>query len=246
MKPTICNSGTPPAIVECVDGYWLVKVNDLSEVGMPDRNHAYQLPNDAVYVLSHDDKSFVLLRPPGESGPTLINNTDDYLDIEGSGTYSVRVNINEDKFVDLIENHSPVLEMASGSWNGIHFRMKRIPNGMVAILIIGTSSADVPYELSQATGIKFPNDKINCTIGTSVIGLENAYGPVISRSAIDYSSRLAFDIRNGELFINVYREGLKGNNLFYETAFLIEDFNASTSTLSIQELTAKMAEIDIN
>jgi len=98
-KPVYCDEGVSTPIIpqHCPEGYWLVQVNSLSEVTKPTRDHAYQLPNNSVWILSYDNNTFVEIVPSGGGAnePTQIRNTDNYLVVSGSGTYSVTININE-------------------------------------------------------------------------------------------------------------------------------------------------------
>lgn len=103
VKPTICNSDAKtPVIPEfCDDGLWEVPVNSLSEIKKADRDHAYILPDDSVWVLSHDGKNFIQLNlvSSGEGQPTNIDNSDEMIVVKGSGTYDVSVDLDMDQVV---------------------------------------------------------------------------------------------------------------------------------------------------
>ena len=63
MKPSICNSNkrSPVTPDDCPKEYWLVRVNDLSEIREVSFNHAYILPDNSVWVWSHDGVRLILL-----------------------------------------------------------------------------------------------------------------------------------------------------------------------------------------
>jgi len=86
-----------------IGDYWLVQVGKVEDVTNPDYDHAYQTPDNSVYVLSHDGSGLVPIGTGGVGGePTHISNTDNLLRITGSGTYTVTVNVDEDNLTDFI------------------------------------------------------------------------------------------------------------------------------------------------
>ena len=101
MRPHICNPNTAPVANGCHCGYWLVPVDSLKGI-VPNRTHAYILPDDSVWALSHDETQMVLLRAPDSSYPTRIDNNDNFLIISGSGSYSVTIDLNQDTIKGLI------------------------------------------------------------------------------------------------------------------------------------------------
>lgn len=108
VKPSICNDKEKqPAVPDFCDyGDWEVPVGNLSEVKEPNRDHAYILPDNSVWVLAYDGKSFTPITNSGESGPTQptqFNNTDGYLGIQGSGTYNVIADLNTEKVIELVK-----------------------------------------------------------------------------------------------------------------------------------------------
>lgn len=107
IKPTICNSGAKtPVIPEfCDDGLWEVPVNSLSDIKKADRDHAYILPDDSVWVLSHDGKKFIQLNlaSSGEGQPTQVKNNDGLITVDGSGTHDVSVDIDKTELAKLMQ-----------------------------------------------------------------------------------------------------------------------------------------------
>ncbi|OJG27639.1 hypothetical protein RU98_GL002342 [Enterococcus caccae] len=98
----------------CDFGDWEVPVNNLSEIKQPNRDHAYILPDDSLWVLTHDGKRFTPINNGGDSGdsrPTQINNTDNYLEVSGSGTYSVTANLNTEKVINLVKDKIEIPEV---------------------------------------------------------------------------------------------------------------------------------------
>ena len=62
MKPSICNNKRSPVTPDnCPSKYWLVRVNDLSEIREVSFNHAYILPDNSIWVWSHDESRLILL-----------------------------------------------------------------------------------------------------------------------------------------------------------------------------------------
>ena len=95
-----------------IGDYWLVRVDRVEDITNPDYDHAYQTPDNSVYVLSHDGSGLVQIGTGG--GPTYISNTDNLLRITGSGTYTVTVNIDEDNMTDYIFSEVRRLVPCSG------------------------------------------------------------------------------------------------------------------------------------
>ncbi|MBO0441658.1 hypothetical protein [Candidatus Enterococcus ikei] len=97
-KPKICNDNEKqPAVPEFCDfGFWEVPVNSLSEIKEANRDHAYILPDNSVWVLSHDGKKFIQLNLGGTGGnqPTLLENSDGLIAVNGSGTNNLSVDLN--------------------------------------------------------------------------------------------------------------------------------------------------------
>lgn len=96
------NGGVFP--VNCFVDEWLIPVKDLASVSSPSYNHAYILPNNWVYVLSHDGTRWINISQSGEGGVTQIANEYGYLVVTGSGTDSVTINLNEQQIKNLIES----------------------------------------------------------------------------------------------------------------------------------------------
>lgn len=126
VKPKICNDNEKqPSVPEFCDfGDWEVPVNNLSEIKQPNRDHAYILPDDSLWVLTHDGKQFTPINSGegiGNSRPTQINNTDGYLELSGSGTYSVTANLNTEKVIKLAKDHVeiPKITIATNETPGI-------------------------------------------------------------------------------------------------------------------------------
>ncbi|MBL1226533.1 hypothetical protein [Enterococcus sp. BWR-S5] len=99
-KPSICNDANQkPAFPEfCDDGLWEVPVNSLSDIKVANRDHAYILPDNSVWVLSHDGKRFIQLNVQGGGGsgqPTQIENRDGLINVSGSGTYTVQLDLDK-------------------------------------------------------------------------------------------------------------------------------------------------------
>ncbi|MEI5990388.1 hypothetical protein A5881_001881 [Enterococcus termitis] len=108
VKPSICNDNKKQPTVPdfCDYGDWEVPVTDLTEIKQPNRDHAYILPDNSVWVLAYDGKSFAQVTNSGENGTaqaTRINNTDGYLSIHGSGTYNVTADLKTEKVIALVK-----------------------------------------------------------------------------------------------------------------------------------------------
>ncbi|WP_086350253.1 hypothetical protein [Candidatus Enterococcus clewellii] len=101
-QPSICNSNQQkPSLPEfCDDGLWEVPVDSLSDIKQANRDHAYILPDNTLWVLSHDGKRFIQLNLQGGSGggqPTQIENSDGLINVSGSGTYAVHLDLDKEK-----------------------------------------------------------------------------------------------------------------------------------------------------
>lgn len=108
VKPVICNATqTKPSLPEfCDDGFWEVPVNSLSDIKEANRDHAYILPDNSVWVLSHDATRFIQLNVNGGGGssqPTLIRNTDGLIKVSGNGTYNVQLDLEKAKLIEALE-----------------------------------------------------------------------------------------------------------------------------------------------
>ena len=90
MQDCIVAPKTKVIPADYIGDYWLVRVDRVEDVTNPDYDHAYQTPDNSVYVLSHDGSGLVLIGGGGSGGgPTHISNTDNLLRITGSGTYTM-------------------------------------------------------------------------------------------------------------------------------------------------------------
>ncbi|MBL1227956.1 hypothetical protein IW492_01770 [Enterococcus sp. BWB1-3] len=97
-RPVICDSTKQsPVLPEfCDEGYWEVPVNKLSDIKEANRDHAYILPDESVWVLNHEGTGMVQINAGGSSGdaqPTQIINKDGNIKIIGSGTYNVQADL---------------------------------------------------------------------------------------------------------------------------------------------------------
>ena len=94
MKPAICKSERSPVTSDnCPKEYWLVRVNGLSEISEISYDHAYILPDNSVWVWSHDESRLILISETdslaGGGMPTQIHSTDGNIEVIGSGTHHV-------------------------------------------------------------------------------------------------------------------------------------------------------------
>lgn len=88
----------------CEKYEWLIPVNSTTEITQPNYKNAWITPDNKVWVLSHDGTQLIdITSGSGESKPTLIINTDGYITVEDSGTYEVKVNLNEEQIKNLIK-----------------------------------------------------------------------------------------------------------------------------------------------
>ncbi|MGM0175677.1 hypothetical protein [Enterococcus sp. DIV0800] len=69
MKPSVCDSAqyTPSVPDICLDNYVIVPINRLSDI-VPDRNHAYVLPNDDIYALNHEGTQVIKISSSSSIG----------------------------------------------------------------------------------------------------------------------------------------------------------------------------------
>ncbi|MBP1045087.1 hypothetical protein I6N96_02255 [Enterococcus sp. BWM-S5] len=116
-QPIICNLDTERPIfpVDCPDGWWAVPVNDLSEIKKPDRDHAYLLPDNSVWILNYDGTAMIQLSDGGngDGQPTQITNTDGYITITGSGTHKVTADLSEE-LVGSVESAVKDIQLSEG------------------------------------------------------------------------------------------------------------------------------------
>ncbi|MGL4696617.1 hypothetical protein [Enterococcus larvae] len=116
-QPIICNSDTERPIfpVDCPDGWWAVPVNDLSEIKKPDRDHAYLLPDNSVWILNYDGTAMIQLSDGGngDGQPTQVTNTDGYITITGSGTHKVTADLSEE-LVESVESAVKDIQLSEG------------------------------------------------------------------------------------------------------------------------------------
>lgn len=74
-QPMICDSNKKRPSVPgfCDFGEWEVSVNNLMDIKEPNRDHAYVLPDDSVWVLNHEGTGFlqlnISLNSKGDPGP---------------------------------------------------------------------------------------------------------------------------------------------------------------------------------
>ena len=103
MKSHYCIAGaiTPIIPPDCLSE-WLVKVDEIPSPSNMTKDHAYQTPDDKVYVLSDDGKSVVPFGSGGSSSPTTLSNTDGFLNTTGSTDYNQVLNFNQQKLKDII------------------------------------------------------------------------------------------------------------------------------------------------
>lgn len=94
--------------------YWEKPVEKLPIVKKASRNNMYILPDDTMWVLSHTGDKYVEVGGGGGSKPTLLKNTDGYLVIDGSGTYLVDIDLDEDKLIELISKQLPFDKVGEG------------------------------------------------------------------------------------------------------------------------------------
>lgn len=122
---------------QCEELYWLVQVESLSDVLNPNKDHAYILPDDTVWVLSYDENHFVQLSGTGEEGlEILMRVSDGYIqwkhvkDIEWNNLISLdeiteeqRILIKQlqESIADMnadIENLKPLTDLSKSCTNG--------------------------------------------------------------------------------------------------------------------------------
>ena len=102
MKPAICNSNkrSPVISADCPSVYWLIRVNSLSEINEVSFDHAYILPDDSVWVWSHDESRLVLINGTdgiiGGGTPTQVHSVDGNIIVTGNGTHNVGLALSPD------------------------------------------------------------------------------------------------------------------------------------------------------
>lgn len=90
----------------CDFGDWEVPVENLSKIKQPNRDHAYILPDNSIWVLSHDGKNFIQINlgeGSGDSQPTQIENNDGFISVDRSGTYDVSVDLDMKKVTETLK-----------------------------------------------------------------------------------------------------------------------------------------------
>lgn len=106
LVPKYCDDNKSLRFADLCDGTraWEIPVKDLTSVKMPSRKHAYILSNGIVYVLDYEGARFIPLNAGDSEGqPTQVSNQDGYVVLEGSGTYNVKINLNEELLIKLIQ-----------------------------------------------------------------------------------------------------------------------------------------------
>lgn len=180
VKPTICNSDEKiPVLPEmCDTGLWEVPVNSLSEIKKADRDHAYVLPDDTVWVLSHDGKKFIQLNlaTSGDGQPTQIINNDGFIAVKGSGTHNVSIDLDtekmkgnfQDKLVagDNIKIEDNVISAIGGS-SEEHVTLVSNTDGYLNVE--GSGSNDIQIDLNKEQLDKQYQKKIKLATGGLII-----------------------------------------------------------------------------
>ena len=118
MKPSVCNSGRSVHFPEiCEDDFVFIPINKLTDVN-PDRNHAYVLPNDDVYIVNHAGSRVIKLS--SSSDDPIFDEVSDGLEIVTANKVQllrVRVGdgmlINEDNQIILDPKMKYVLPVAT-------------------------------------------------------------------------------------------------------------------------------------
>lgn len=108
IKPSTCDDPTKAITYNECGELWEIPVNSLSDIKIPSRDHIYILPNNMKYVLDYNGTKLILIEGGGGDGqPTQVTNSDGYLNVNGSGTYNVAVNMNEQQLKNLIKEEIP-------------------------------------------------------------------------------------------------------------------------------------------
>ncbi|WP_242327819.1 pyocin knob domain-containing protein [Enterococcus avium] len=99
--PISYDGAFPPCIC------WMEKAVDvLPSLDDASRNNIYILPDDTMWILNYEGNAFIEIGGNHSGGrPTIIKNNDGYLLVEGSGTYSVAINVSENKIIELIDSN---------------------------------------------------------------------------------------------------------------------------------------------
>lgn len=121
-KPVICNSDSKQPFfpdLSTLCARWAVPVTDLSEVTKPDRDHAYILPDNSVWILNFDGTGMIQLNAGGTGGqPTMVKNDDGYLIVTGNGTHDVTIDVNYEElmsdFYTKQETEDRIFDVVSG------------------------------------------------------------------------------------------------------------------------------------
>ena len=103
----ICSTGIKAQVVPATYNgeYLIMPVDDLGGILRPDRDHAYVLPDNTVWILGYDGETFIKISGGGTgNSPTAIKNDDGYVNVSGSGTYAVTIGLNEAKATELIRS----------------------------------------------------------------------------------------------------------------------------------------------
>lgn len=168
VKPIICNDNqAKPAFPEfCDDGLWEVPVNSLSDIKVANRDHAYILPDNSVWVLSHDGKRFIQLNVQGSGGsgqPTLVTNNDGLIHVSGNGTYNVQVNLNKEQLQKelAIDDLSEVVKNHINN-NTIHVTSAEKANWSAKQnALIAGENITIEYDVISATDSQAVTDHLN-------------------------------------------------------------------------------------
>ncbi len=117
MKPAICNSDSkqPVLPVACPDDYWQVRVDDLSEVMDPSRDHAYILPDNSVWVLSHDGAELIRITDDGSCDCDLPVNVSE---LANDANYQTDIDVN----TKIAEVFSDIPTDVSELGNSVHYQ----------------------------------------------------------------------------------------------------------------------------
>ncbi|WP_086350252.1 hypothetical protein [Candidatus Enterococcus clewellii] len=195
VKPVICNSdsATPSFPEFCDDGLWEVPVNSLSDIKEANRDHAYILPNNSVWVLSYDGTRFIQLNLAGSGGsgqPTLVSNSDGLIEVSGSGTYDVHLNLDKaalkeelaiDDLSEVIKNHinDENVHVSTEEKNEWTSKQNRLTAGENIMIDNDRISAD----LRSKQDVLVSGETIKTINGEALLGSGNI---VISGGSADY------------------------------------------------------------
>lgn len=192
LVPRYCGDDTPSVFANLCDNTieWEVPVKDLASITTPSRNHAYILPNDMVYVVNYAGTRFIPLNAGNEPGqPTQIENSDGYLNISGSGTYNVEIELNEQQLKNLVDKSKAFCHGGDG-W----FKMLEInPDGLSDFTVIFNAritrmQRGNPDTAAYTSAI---------TVNVSYSGIFPSYGNCyIAYEANDGAKRNEFDLND--------------------------------------------------